>query len=247
MGLFDFIGDIFGGGGKRDAVKTTSNDIRQLPDYAEATGARQNWYDTLQKWSTQPGYGAISPDFNAIWDNARSRVQRYFAGGPEGPGVNAKIKANNARRGVADNPASDAMMQRSSFQQGNMLQDMAVKQAIEEANLGESGRKTWLGSIQNLAGLKPSFQDFGSTTETQYDQPDVAAQGIQGLLGNIAGTGSSGFEGLDQILGMFGMGGQGGDSGIGDIAGSVDEQPDSGGFDWKELLKLAGPLLMAAI
>jgi len=217
----DFFSKLFGGGNKNKTT-TTQNDIRQLPDYAEATGARASWWDTLQRWAGEPGFGAIQPDWSSIWDNARGKVQRYFEGGPEGPGLNAKIRANNARRGVSEQPAADALLQRSGFQQGNMLQDLAVQQATKQADLSESGRKTWLQSLMGLAGLKPSFQSFGSRVDTKYEPTDILADGGAGILENVAGTGSSGFGGLDQLLGplmsMFGGGGSG-PSGIGSVAG----------------------------
>jgi hypothetical protein len=232
MGLFDFIGDIFGGSDK-ETTQTQQNDIRQLPDYNEATMAREGWWNTLEKWGNQPGYGAVSPDFNSIWENARSRVQRYFNGGPEGPGLNAKVKANSARRGVGDSATGDSMLQKSGFQQGNMLMDLAVKQAIEEANLAESGRKTWLGSMKNLAGLKPSFQNYGSkTTSETYKNPlsDIMG-GLSG--GGSGGSGGSGFD-LDSLSQMFGEGGgYGGDTGIGDVTGmnAGDEEDAEFGVD----------------
>lgn len=219
----DFLNDLFGGGGQSDNQTVVQNDIRKLPDYKEAEGARGMWYDSLTEWGDQPGYGAIAPNWSDIWENARMKVQRHFSGGPEGPGLNAKVKARAAARGMSENPAADTMLQRSGFQEGNMLYDMAVKQAMEEANFAEAGRQTWLGSTQNLAGLKPSFSNYGSTTTREYAQPNPAAQGIQGLLGNMAGTGSTGFDSLDSIMDMFGGG-----SGIGD----PDSEEGGGDMDW---------------
>ena len=231
MGMFDFIGDLFGGGG--DSKQTTENDIRQLPDYAESTAARGTWLDTLQSWGPDNGYGAIAPNWDDLWNNAREKVQRYFSGGPEGPGVNAKIAANNARRGVSDQPAADVTRQRSGFQQGNMLMDMAVKQAMEKANLAESGRKTWLGSIQNLAGLKPSFQNYGSTTTKETKSNPVGD-----FMGGMAdGSGGSGSFDMNALLELAGMGG-GGDSGLGDVTGEEED-----GFDWLQAIIGGGRML----
>jgi hypothetical protein len=230
MGFFgDFLG--FGGGGDNvsEVVNQTPKPV-QLPDYPEAEGARKNWYDTLNKWQTQPGYGAIQPNWNDIWENARQRVQRYFMGGPEGPGLNAQVKANSARRGMSENPAGDAMLQRSGFQQGNTLQDIAVKMAMEEANLSESGRKTWLSSLMNLAQLKPQFA-MGQQITRSTPQPSIG-EGVGDIFGsfgaNMAESGSTGFDWLDEILGMEGldlskifaddMGAGGGASDIGDVS-----------------------------
>jgi hypothetical protein len=261
--LFGFGGD--GGDSRPEGTITSTPKPVQLPDYPEATAARENWGSTLKEWQTQPGYGAIQPNWNDIWDNARQRVQRYFMGGPEGPGLNAQVKANSARRGVAENPAGDTMLQRSGFQQGNTLQDIAVKMAMQEADLGESGRKTWLGSLQQLAGLKPAFA-MGNEAKSSTPIPSLM-QGIGDTLssigGNVAGTGSTGFDWLDSILGsggdmfggMFGEGSSdanspmGQQSGIGDLSsmfggGGGGGSSQGGAFTeedswWGDLIKMA--------
>lgn len=238
MGFFQ---DLFGGGGGGgggggyDQVpqkgQRTENEWVQLPDYPEATGARENWWSTLQKWQTEPGYGAIQPDWNSIWENARGKVSRYFGGGPEGPGIDSKVKAGLARRGMSENPASDALLQRSGFQQGNMLQDLAVEQATKQAELGEQGRTTWLSSLMHLAGLKPRFA-LGSTTTDQYNYAPAQSESPGGfdlfqfgtdLLGDFTGGGEGG-DILSGISKIFGSGGV--DTGIGDILSGGGEGGD---------------------
>ena len=221
MGLFD---GLFGA--KETTQTTTALPPIKLGDYKEAKGARKSWWDTLQRWGSEPGYGAIAPNWNDIWENARGKVARYFGGGPEGPGLDAKVRANAARRGVADQAAGDALLQRSGFQQGNMLQDLAVKQATEEAQFGEQGRKTWLTSLMNLAHLKPSYMSGGTTTTG-------TSSGGEGwdLLGTLGGAAISGFTGelgggmgMGSLAALLGDGGGGaGDTGIGDIFGSNEE------------------------
>jgi len=182
-----WFGDFLGGGGNEKSSSkssSTTNVYKQLPDYKEATGARENWWDTLQQWGSQPGFGAIAPNWNDIWENAKSKVSSYFQGGPEGPGVYDKIKANLAGRNMSEQPAAENYLQRGMFQEGNVLSDIAVQQAVQEANFGEQGRKTWLGSLQNLSGLKPSFYNAGS--QTQSEQVDIGGAdeggGIEELL-----------------------------------------------------------------
>lgn len=145
---------------------TTHYDYTQLPDYEESTGARKNWWDTLQSWATQPGYGAIQPNWNDIWQNAQQKVQQYFMGGPEGPGAIATVKANLARRGQSENPAAEASIARLGMSQGNLLQDLAVQQATKEADISEKGRENWLTSLMQLAGLKPQYQ-VSDVTQSQ--------------------------------------------------------------------------------
>ncbi len=230
-----FFSDLFGGS-KTKSSQTTKNDWQVAPEYSEATGARASWWDALQKWGKQPGYGAIAPDWNSIWDNSRQKVQRYFGGGPEGPGLNATVKAGLARRGVSEQPAADSLMQRSGFQQGNQLQDMAVQQAIQEAQFGEKGRQDWIGQLMQLAGLKPQMLNAGSTSEGT--QSTSGGEGWD-LLGNIAGLGVGMWgmnqqnKTLDKLLsqnsgggyGMFGL-----DTGIGDLG--EDDMFGNLGLSW---------------
>lgn len=222
-----WFGDLFGFGGngneqRTDSVQTTNPVMPlQLPDYPEATGARQDWFKTLQDWGTQPGYGAIQPDWNDIWNNARGKVQRYFQGGPEGPGLNAQIKSSLARRGMSENPANETLLQRSGFQQGNVLQDTANTQATQQAALSEQGRRDWLQSIQQLAGLKPAFTGGGATTTASHPIPSTT-QGVGDILTSVlsgGGNPASG-NGINELLSIFGgAAGGGGDTGIGDING----------------------------
>lgn len=200
----------------------TKKEIIQLPDYAESEGARKNWWQTLQDWQKLPGYGAIQPDWEMMWKNASDKVQRYFMGGPEGPGAIATVKANLARRNASEDPASDTAISRLLMSQGNTLADMATNQAIQKANLSESGRTTWLNSLMQLAGLKPAFAVVGEegTTTVQGTQPsNVGGMGnvISALGGNLLTNGTSGVGGLDQLLNWFTKLGQGKDAGIGGV------------------------------
>lgn len=230
-----FWSSLFGGGGKEsnEIVRQEALPPIRLPDYAESEGARQNWWDTLQKWQTQPGYGAIQPNWNDIWSNARSKVQRYFTGGPEGPGAIAQVKSRLAARGESENPAAEASLSRLGMQQGNLLTDLATQMATEEARMGEEGRQNWLGSLQQLAGLKPAYMSGGqiiTSGSPELDVGSILGQGVGGLLENKASTGSSGFDSLDKVLDMFGLGSSGGitsefmggDTGIGDVGSSGD-------------------------
>lgn len=217
--------DLFGG--EKETTQTVQKDIRQMPDYAESEGARGKWWQTLQDWGGQPGYGAIAPNWGDIWNNARSKLTRQYWGGPEGPGAVAKVKSSAARRGVSDSPALQTTIGRMGMQEGNQLMDMAIQQAMAEANFGEQGRKTWMSSLQNLAGLKPQFMDFGGTsTSTEKTNP------ISDLIGGFGSNMMSGGGAEDttdwytQMLDM--MNGAGG--GMSGISGGSDPFSGSGGM-----------------
>lgn len=260
MGFWtDFLG--FGGSGN-DGNSGNVQQVRNLkpeilPTYPEAEGARGTWWDTLKQWQSQPGYGAIQPNWNDIWENARQKIQRYFHGGPEGPGVISNVKSNLAQRGMSDNPASENLIGRLGMQESNQLQDIAVKMAMEEAMLGEQGREKWLNSIQNLASLKPTYWwNPGSDTISYNTSPSLGAGmgDIFGALGgNVLSGGGSGFDWLDNLLGINNNGNgidtilgevfnSSKDTGIGDIASLFGGSDANNNDDdwWQELVKLIG-------
>ncbi len=180
---------------------TQSVDYKQLPEYSESTAARGDWANTLKTWASQPGYGAIQPDWNSIWENARGKVNRYYNGGPEGPGLIAGVKSNLAARGMSENPASETQIANLGMQQGNQLQDIAVQQAQSQAALSEQGRQGWLSSIMQLAGLKPSFVSSGGvTSQTQMTDPWSSAAGTIGSLGVQAFGQNQQNQLLDKLL-----------------------------------------------
>lgn len=208
MGLFD------GWFGNETSTQTTTNDIRQLPDYAEATGARGTWWDTLQSWMNMPGFGAIMPNYSDIWDTAKNRISQYFHGSASAPGLDAKVKSDLARRNMSENPASTAAITRLGIDEGTKMKELASEIALDEANRSEKGRTDWLSSLMGLAQQKPSFMNFGSTTTG-------TSGGGEGwdILGSALGLGAGMWTGqnqLAQLMKMFG-GSQGADANIGNV------------------------------
>lgn len=134
------------------------NQWLQNPEYEEAEGARSSWWDTLQKWAEDPNYGAITPDWDNIWETVQRQVKEYYSGGPLTTGMRDKLKANVARRNMSDSPAADYLMMASYADEANKMKDIATEQASQKATLAEQGRQTWLNSLMNLAQQKPSGQ-----------------------------------------------------------------------------------------
>lgn len=153
-------------------------------DYPEAEGARRNWWERLQQWGSQPGYGAISPDWGDIWEKAKNRVNRYYWGGPaEGEGLAGKVKASAARRGVSESPALERNLANLGMQQGIQLGEMATDQATQEAQFSETGRTNWLNSLMQLAGLKRSTQYVpGQDNSAMYSG---MGEGISSIIGQV--------------------------------------------------------------
>lgn len=243
MSFWDSIGDFFGGGSQGEIQQETKYAMpKQLPGYAESDSARGDWYNTLNKWGSQPGYGAIQPDWNSIWENAKRKVTEYYRGGPAGPGAIAQVDASNARRNVSENPAGDTMKGRLSMNEGNSLQDIAVNQAIQEAQIGEKGRTDWLSSIMQLSGLKPQYNNPDSmTTRTGYGPSPTSGLGTS-IFKNLATGGGKDWMGL--ISQFLGGGNQDSDaygiedSGLGDAEAEKDD-----GYDWLSALMGGGRIL----
>ena len=146
------LGGLLGGGDEENAPIIT-----QLPDYAESTGARQDWWSKLQSWGADPNYGAVTPDWADIWTNAQNKVRQYYWGSPTQMGVAGKVKASAARRGVSDSAALDANLTALGAEEAGKISDMSTQIGIQKTNLAESGRQSWLNSLSNLAKVQPQY------------------------------------------------------------------------------------------
>lgn len=170
-------------GGLLGKKKSKDPIITQLPDYKESTGAREDWWSKLQNWGADPNYGAITPDWADIWQNAQDKVRQYYWGSPTKMGLAGKVKASAAKRGVSDSAALDANLTAMGAEEGNQLSTMATEQGVAKANLANQGRTTWLSSLMNLAGLKPSY-NVSPNTSSNY--------GVGNMIGDVTGAIGSG-------------------------------------------------------
>ena len=178
---------IFGLGASADYSTSTTNaksrqenaptEFSVAPEYAESEGARKSWWEQLQSFAGQPGYGAISPDWASIWENAQKKVQQYFWGSPTDPGLVGKVKSSAAARGVAESPAREKMIQRMGATESGVLSDMAVQQAQSEAEFAESGRLNYLQQLQTLAGYTPQVAAY-TPWQTKEDTSKTSGWGV---------------------------------------------------------------------
>ena len=168
-GIFSLGGKLSGQYGSQKTRETINPyQWNQNPDYAESEGARGMWWERLQDWGGQPGYGAISPDWGDIWEQSKQRVRDYYSGTATQPGVIDKIRASAARRNVSDSPAVDTEITKALVEQGGQMGDLASQQSLAEASFGEQGRMDWLSSLMQLAQMNPmgSWQPTGGTSKT---------------------------------------------------------------------------------
>ena len=243
----NFFSDLFGGGSK-DSTIQTSNDWQMAPEYSEAVGARGNWYDTLNQWGSMPGYGAVQPDWDEIWNNAKQKVTEFYRGGTAGPGQDARVKSNLAERGMSENPSAEGVLGRLSQAEGNSLMDIAVKQATQKAELGEKGRTNWLQSMQSLAGLKPQMLNYGSTMDTSTQPLSPAAKigfGFGDTIGGETGSGGDLKDTISQFANMFGLGDifGGGESNLG-ATGNAGKDDGFGFEEGADIAMKAIPMLV---
>jgi hypothetical protein len=189
---------LYEGSQNRDAAKTAQDqynaqpDYKQLPGYAESDAARGNWWSTLQDWQKQPGYGVVQQDYEDIYNKAAQKINQYYWGGPSGqPGLQDKISASAARRGVAESPSLDVMKQRTGAQEAYDLGQKSTEVNSLKAAANEQGRTNWLASLQNLSSLKPAFVSgktgqFGITPESSgmSNLFGTAASGVQSYYQN---------------------------------------------------------------
>ena len=208
--MWDWITGLFGGGddsndsniGSGNIVQTETPKFYAQPEYPEAEGARQNWSTTLQDWQKSGSYGAVMPNYENIYNNAKNRINQYYWGGPSSGGLIGKIRASAARRNVTDSPATDVLTQRMGAEEAGKLGDISSNLDVTKANAVEQARTNWLTSLQNLAGLKMSGTWGGTKTTDMYEP----TEGMTGLVGTgVSGLGQetsdqSSMGWLDQIL-----------------------------------------------
>ena len=182
-----------GFGGKGEGASQSTNKIMQLPEYPEADMSRKMLGQKVQDWGSQPGYGAISPEWNDIWGRTKNKISQYFWGGPGETGLAGKVKASAASRGVSDSPALQTELTAMGQKESGMLSDAAIEQALQEATFGEQGRQSWINTAMGLSQEKPSFMSAGQT-----NQPGSPASGGWGGLANSILGGAGAYLGEQQ-------------------------------------------------
>lgn len=163
---------------------------KQLPDYEESEGARGDWWSKLQEWGKEPGYGAISPAWNEAWDLAKKKINQYYWGGVGETGLAGKVKASAARRGASQSPALENQLAMLGMSEAGQISDIGKEEAINKAKFGESARQNWMTSLQNLAGLKPSYMTSTGVTgggSTSYGTGEALSDIFSGAGGIATG------------------------------------------------------------
>lgn len=189
-------------GGAINAANTgkeeRNQDFLQNPEYPHSQDARDAWWNKLQTWGEDPNYGAISPDWNNIWQQTENRIKKYYQGGPLEPGVKDRLNSSIARRGMSDNPASDFLKARVDAQQAGDLNIADQNMNIAKNQFAESGRKTWLDSVNQFQLQKPTGKWDIYTTDPGA-QAKAWGNLISGVGSSVAGAGIGAAGGGGQL------------------------------------------------
>jgi len=166
--------------------KKKDDEPQQLPEYPEAKGARELWWSKLQDWSKQPGYGAISPDWEDTWNLAKQKLSQYYWGGVNDTGLAGKVRASAARRNVSQSPALENMLGAMGMQEAQDVSGLASTEAINKVQSEETGRLNWLQSLMGLPGIKPSYYTPSSSGYSGIDLVSDVGGGLGGLFAQFA-------------------------------------------------------------
>jgi len=158
-------GSIWGGkGSSGDEIP-----LKQVPEYPESTAARAKWWEEIQGYSPENMYGAISPDWADIWEDASNKIHQSYWGSPTSSGAVGKVRASAARRNVSDSPALETMIGRLGAAESGDLSSLATEQNRMKAQLGETARGNWLNQLATLSGQQASYY-FPQYEESNLDK-----------------------------------------------------------------------------
>lgn len=163
--------------------------FQQAPESPEAVGARELLWKDLQGQNADNNYGAISPDWADIWQNAQDKVRQYYWGSPTQMGVAGKVKASAAKRGVSDSPALDANLTAMGAEEGNQIKDISTQMGVQKTNLTESARKSWLSNLLGLTGSSPNSQYIQGTGYSPWSDIGKMVSGVGASVGGLMAQG----------------------------------------------------------
>ena len=190
-------GSILGGLlGSGDDEEEWSPKWAQLPDYAESDTARADWGKWLKTAGESGDYGASDMNWDEIFSTAKDKLNRYYWGGVNDSGLAGKVKASAARRGVSQSPALETNLASLGMQESLDLNDLTTNLTSQKASYTNSAKNTWLQSLMNLAGLKPSYVtnagvSSGSSTYGVGNAISDVGSGISSALNSYASSKST--------------------------------------------------------
>ena len=187
--------------GRDQGTETTSSTkYTQMPEYPEATGAREDVYSKLKGG---PNYDEISSNWADIGDLAKQKLQQYYWGSALTPGLAGKLKARSAGANMSGQPAEGRTIAKMGAEEGSQLNELAVKMATGEQQEKQQFTRDWYTNMFNLMSQKPDMKAT-SQTSTQKDLGGGEGWDMLGSLGSMAVSGMSGGSGsMDWIQSIY--------------------------------------------
>ncbi len=211
---------LFGPGGKAivDSLghnPTVDTHFTEGPLFEQGKTATNDWLNQLTSDQQDPSgnFGAISPDWNDIWQQTQQHVHDYYNGTATNPGVNDQIKASFAQRGMSGDPAASFLQSQSGANEAQQIGNASAQQNIAQQQFAQQGKSNWLNSIaqfQNQTTNGPAGGQWNTTVTP------TMAEKLMGVVGPVASAAASAYTGgaagaannnwLSSILGSSGGG-----------------------------------------
>lgn len=137
-------------------------------------------------------FGAISPDWNDIWDQTQKQVQQYFNGTATSPGVNDQIKSSFAQRGMGGQPAQGFLEAQTGADESQQLGSLSAQQNIAKQQFAQQGKQNWMTDALQLQNQTANGAGAGQWNTQVTPNP---LQSIVGAVAPVASAAVSAYTG----------------------------------------------------
>jgi len=193
-------------GRDKGTEQTSSIEYEQMPEFAEAKGAREDVYGRLKGG---PDYDEISTNWADIQEMAKKKINQHYWGSALTPGLAGKLKARTAGANMSGQPAEMRTLAKMGAEEGSQLSDLAVKMATGEQQEKQKFTQDWYSNMFKMMAQKP---DMKATSETTNKRALGGGEGwnmladLGGMIGSYAGSMATGgaSTGADMFSGVSG-------------------------------------------
>ena len=215
------VGNMFDPGGIFSSVwgeKEEQPTIEELMDRMKAWEREQPEYikyaDELKGMSADNKYGSQQPDWGDILDRTIKKTEQVYHGGPISTGIEDRMRADVAERGMGDSPAMGRQMLQLGAQKSQDIGDISTDIAEQERAMTENARVAWLNRLQSMAGYGTQMPDLSQLFQLDALQQPQQGSGGQGLGGALSGLFGS-KQTPTQAIAQSPTSGYGGSAGVG--------------------------------
>ena len=212
-------------GRDKGTEQTTSYNYEQMPEFAEATGAREDVYGRLKGG---PDYDEISTNWKDIQDLATKKINQHYWGSALTPGLAGKLKARSAGANMSGQPGGNMSGQPAEMrtlakmgaEEASQLSELAVKMATGEQQEKQKFTQDWYSNMFRMMAQKPTMKQTGTTSNTKelgggegWNMLADLGGAAMSFLNPASGAAEVAGGGTDWLSGLF-SGSQGVDMGI---------------------------------